>query len=422
MYGGMDHLHRNPHEEDGWAVIGVGTSQDVDGISAGQQIADTALANLDAGRPAWTLVFCGGRHQEQDLLRGLRSKLGDIDIVGGSAVGAITHPLLGYGGYECAAAVFSSELPKPSIVVERGLDVDEAEAGERLGAKLREVVGDGNTVLLFYDSIRSGPPPVLNVGSRLMDGIYAGLAGKPLTIVGAGMAGDLQLRRSYAFDGVSSAKQAVVAIALPPQFRSHTTIMHGCRPIGSFLEITRIDGPVVYELNGRPALEVLTEMFGQERPIAEDMNVSLSLTLGQKHGDPHAPYDESAYINRLIISTDREAGTITLFEADFSVGARVQIMLRDNETMVDSARERTRELVASVQPTKPSLALYVDCAGRTGAFSGADVEEAAAVRDALGAQTPLLGFYSGVEIAPLLGRSRPLDWTGVLTLLAIEDH
>ena len=31
---------------------------------------------------------------------------------------------------------------------------------------------------------------------------------------------------------------------------------------------------------------------------------------------------------------------------------------------------------------------------------------------------PLFGFYSGVEIAPMLGRSRGLDWTSVLIILA----
>jgi hypothetical protein len=30
---------------------------------------------------------------------------------------------------------------------------------------------------------------------------------------------------------------------------------------------------------------------------------------------------------------------------------------------------------------------------------------------------PLLGFYSGVEVAPVRGASRGLDWTGVLLLL-----
>jgi len=32
--------------------------------------------------------------------------------------------------------------------------------------------------------------------------------------------------------------------------------------------------------------------------------------------------------------------------------------------------------------------------------------------------TPLFGFYSGVEVAPLLGKSRGLDWTGVLLVFA----
>ncbi len=31
---------------------------------------------------------------------------------------------------------------------------------------------------------------------------------------------------------------------------------------------------------------------------------------------------------------------------------------------------------------------------------------------------PFLGFYSGVEIASLMGRSRGLDWTGVLIIFA----
>jgi hypothetical protein len=33
-----------------------------------------------------------------------------------------------------------------------------------------------------------------------------------------------------------------------------------------------------------------------------------------------------------------------------------------------------------------------------------------------------LGFYSGVEIAPLMGRSRGLDWTGVLVVIAEDER
>jgi hypothetical protein len=45
------------------------------------------------------------------------------------------------------------------------------------------------------------------------------------------------------------------------------------------------------------------------------------------------------------------------------------------------------------------------------------VEEAELLMRYLDPAVPLLGFYSGVEIAPFGGYSRPLDWTGVLTTL-----
>jgi hypothetical protein len=61
--------------------------------------------------------------------------------------------------------------------------------------------------------------------------------------------------------------------------------------------------------------------------------------------------------------------------------------------------------------------LYIDCAGRASARSGASVEEAELVGLGLDPAIPLIGFYSGVEIAPFAGYSRPLDWTGVLTVL-----
>ncbi len=67
----------------------------------------------------------------------------------------------------------------------------------------------------------------------------------------------------------------------------------------------------------------------------------------------------------------------------------------------------------------PFFALYFDCAGRNARFSDTLEEEASEIVAALNRhQIPLLGFYSGVEVAPLLGRSRGLDWTGVLTVFA----
>jgi small ligand-binding sensory domain FIST len=401
-------------------MILIGTSQHPDSAQAAQQAGRMIRAQLAPTQSAsWALAFCGGRHDREVILQGLRSELGEIAIVGGAAVGTITNNSLGYSGYECTVAAFPASVPKPIIVAIECLQAGELEAGQQLGAKLRDVSHEGDTVLLFYDSIQAGPPPVLYVGSRLMEGLYQGLGSQPLKLIGAGTVGDFGLTNSYVFDGHQGIKHAVVAAVLPSIVQSHTTIMHGCMPVSSFLEITRIEGAVLYELEGRPALDVLSEMTGQRagQPAAD--NLSLAITIGEKHGDLYASYDESAYVNRLILGSNPTDGSVTLFEADFKVGTKVQIMLRDNQLMLESVQKRTRQLLAALDHEKPIFALYVDCAGRSSAFSGAELEEASLLQAELGLELPLLGFYSGVEIAPLLGRSRPLDWTGVLTLFTL---
>lgn len=96
-------------------------------------------------------------------------------------------------------------------------------------------------------------------------------------------------------------------------------------------------------------------------------------------------------------------------------------MLRDADTIIASARRNTLELLGQIraEARRPALGLYIDCAGRAADLSETLTEEAAEIQNAFREyHIPLLGFYSGVEIAPFLGQSRGLDWTGVLLVLA----
>ena len=80
---------------------------------------------------------------------------------------------------------------------------------------------------------------------------------------------------------------------------------------------------------------------------------------------------------------------------------------------------RVDQLFAKVGNRRPFFALYIDCAGRASAICGSDGEEAIEVQKALTARgVPLLGMYSGVEIAKVGGHVQALDWTGVLCVLS----
>jgi small ligand-binding sensory domain FIST len=304
----------------------------------------------------------------------------------------------------------------PAIVTAYGLDRSEAATGFELGEKIAALASTDAPVFLFYDSVAAANPHRLHPAASLLSGLQTALRGHKVRLVGGGTLTDLNLNDGWVFDGESVRKHAAIALVFPPQASMATTVVHGCRPASAFMEVTKIEGAKVFELDGRPALTVIEEMLGLPIGGTTGQDLSLVATLGQKLGDPYAPYDENAYVNRLILNADRSDGSITLFEPDFSKGARVQIMSRDNEMMLQSAMagaEQARRAVA-MHNENAAFCLYIDCAGRASARSGARVEEADIVKRGLPPDLPFLGFYSGVEIAPIGGQVRALDWTGVI--------
>ena len=403
----------------GWRA-GVGFADSPDSFAAGERAAARCLEKMDGDRSSLLLAFCAGRHDHRACFAGIRSVSGQVPVIGGSAIGVITADDLGYGGYQVGVAALPDDLIF-DIAAVGGLDRGEREAGLQLGRQLSERRSPAERLnLLFYDSVQSPPPPspVLNVSSYLLDGFEQGLGPSPPPIVGAGLIGGFSFERGEQFCGAYVDHQQAVAALLSGDCAAHVSIMHGCKPMSDYHTITRIEGPVVYEIDGRPALDVIDDLLG-----GQDWQSRLPLllvTLGVNHGEKFAPYDEKSYVSRLIIGIVPEERAIVLFEADFADGTQFQFMRRNAQLMAESAEKGCREAVADLRQSDqdPCFALYIDCAGRTASFSGAEREEASIVQQIVGCDIPLLGFYSGVEIAPLMGRSRGLDWTGVLLILS----
>jgi len=377
-------------------------------------------AQADLGdEPADLIVaFVGGKHAPEAALAALRAAFPGITLAGGAAAGAISAHGFGYGGFEIGLIAFAGADVTPAVVATRDLLSGEFAAGETLGEAVRARTEDGQAVLLLFDSVASTAPLKLHPASQIMAGFQSGLAARELHIVGGGLLTDINLSDGWLLDGGEVCKHAAAALIFPPGIAAETVIFHGCRPASSFLDITKIEGAEVLELNGEPALTVVERMLGLTLGTTSGQQLSLVATLGQKQGDPYAPFDENAYVNRLILQANPERGSLTLFEPDFEVGARVQIMSRDNILMLESVTRGVDDLRSRMAAKTTLLGLYIDCAGRASVMTGAETEEAELVVETLAPKFPFMGFYSGVEIAPFAGgTSRPLDWTGVLTVL-----
>jgi hypothetical protein len=400
----------------------LGEARHNDAFSAAQSAARQARERLGA-RPSWALAFGGGRLDPGALLDGLRSVLGEIPIVGGSSVGLITARGATLTGFECGLLLFAEPLVPGVILSEtQSGRCDARAAGRRLGAALRTADPEASTILLLYDSVHAASPLQLHIGSDLVNGFHEGLAGLDAQLIGAGTLGELSMETSVVFDGREVQRHSIVAVSMPKGLRSHIRITHGCYPASDFMTITRIEGERILELDGRPAVTVVAERLAiSEAELARMTPPVLALVLGEKQGDPFAPFADANYNNRLVVAADAESGALMLYEADFAVGSRVQLMDIEPRSMVESVRAQTDSLLAELGEATPLFGLYIDCVGRSMAFSGTDEDESASVRTLIGERCPLLGVFSGVEIAPVQGRPRPLDWTGVMAIFARPD-
>jgi hypothetical protein len=394
----------------------VGYGKNTDPVAAVREA--VAALGPSAQSPQIVMAFAGGKLDPFAVRAALADQLGQVPVAGGSAAGAISRQGLGYSGFEIGLVAFDDPKTAPQLIKSDALGRGERVAGAELGLQVRQTVNDASVVVMFFDSVASTVPPRLHYASAIVAGFNEAMGNAPVTLIGGGMLTDMNMSGAWVFDGDGVNKHATTALIFPPCIEAETEILHGCRPVSTFMEITRIDGATVYELDGEPALRVIERMLGLPIGGGRGQELSLIATLGQKQGDPYAPYDERSYVNRLILTADADTGSITLFEPDFEPGAMVQIMSRDNSLMLESVRRGVTAANASIQDRDALLALYIDCAGRASARSGSPIEEAELVAKGLAPSVPLLGFYSGVEVAPFAGdRSKPLDWTGVLTLL-----
>jgi small ligand-binding sensory domain FIST len=386
------------------------------GLDSEETAAQLVEKATQSGDDKVAVLLIGGKHEPEPFVAAVREAYPNVEIVGGAVAGIIHPELVGYSGYEAGLMLIGEGEDGPMVLSQAGMDQGEAQTGEALGAQLRTTAPKGASVVLFYDSVASSEPLMLHPASPVLQGLYRGLDGHQLSIVGAGMVTNMFTPDSFMIHDDGVHRHSVTALVLPTEVKSTTGIAHGCRPIGSYMEITSINGAEVFELDGKPALDVLESILGSQ--IADpNSNISIIATLGQRlHGSPFAPYNENDYANRLILRVDPDKRSLTLFEPDFDVGAKVQIMIRDNALMISSLADCTNDTFSRADGKPVRCAFYIDCVGRVSVLSGSEREEADAFIEALPPGVPTLGFYSGVEIAPIGDRSRSLDWTGVLTL------
>ena len=403
--------------------FGVGYSDNPDTAAAGIQAVSQAL---DTGKKTsvfvpcdMILLFSTARHDAKTLRNAIASVVGEkVPIVGGGAVGGMTADTFGYAGDQVVLAAMWFENGECRIFSEGGLDAGEDKTGARLGEQLAQADCTPDTpMMLFYDAIeRNSDGMRLLLATYLLRGLESGLGYIPNSLVGAGFQGDYTCSPTRQWIGRDIAQYNALALVFPDSIRIDSAIIHGCRPSTGYYTVTKAEDQVILEINGEPALPFIQRLLG---PGIRPEEYAFFLIFGINSGDKWADFDENNYANRLCLGIDRERNGIIMFEPDMVPGTEFQIMHRSIE--LGYVTPKIDNLFARLEGRKPVFSFYIDCAGRAAGYAGLDLEDVLAVQKAIAGRTPFMGIYSGVEIAPVSGVPRALDWTGVFCLFSVKE-
>ncbi|MDJ0666338.1 MAG: FIST N-terminal domain-containing protein [Desulfobacterales bacterium] len=398
--------------------MGVGYSIDAKSADAGEQAATAAMTELGSKKCQLAILFSTGKHDPGQLQRGVRAVIGaDSKLIGGYSMGVITKDYLGYDGNQVGIALMSSDSAEVNMFLEPGLPDNEYNVGAALGRQIRSRQYSGKPNILFmYDSVKKGATEgvSLNMATPLVEGLGQSLGAWP-SAAGVGMVGDLGFNptRQWFNDRIETG--SAMALVLSGSMQMDTVIMHGCYPASSYHEVTKADGNVVLEIDHKPAVDMITEIMGPDANITPE-GMPFFVTLGVNKGDKFGEYREEDYANRLVLAVDEQRKGLVMFEPNLTEGTEFQLMARNFDFQY--VRDRSKWLLKRLADRRTVFALYIDCTARAGAFCGSEGEEAAAVQEVIGTRMPLLGIYSGVEIAKVGQSMQALDWTGVLCIFS----
>ena len=111
--------------------------------------------------------------------------------------------------------------------------------------------------------------------------------------------------------------------------------------------------------------------------------------------------DSNDRVVRTILSVNEADGSM-VFAGNMPVGSQVRMMKSNFDRLIDGAAGAANTCLQNFHAYTPDLAILISCVGRKLVLRDRVEEEIENVRDILGANTTITGFYSYGEISPLL--------------------
>ncbi|UVT15452.1 MAG: FIST C-terminal domain-containing protein [Nitrospira sp.] len=229
-------------------------------------------------------------------------------------------------------------------------------------------------------------------GSELVRGLNSEVS--PSVVVTGGLAGDGdRFHRTWVLQDRRPQSGFVTAVGF---YGDRIRIGHGTKGgwdrFGHERRVTRSKGNVLFELDGRPALQLYKEYLGDRACGLPATGLLFPLAL-------RAHQEDSKSLVRTILAVNEEEQSLT-FAGDIPEGSLAQLMKANFDRLVHGASEAAVSTKAAADANSCTLAVAISCVGRRLVLGERTEEETEATLDVFPKGTQQIGFYSYGEISP----------------------
>jgi len=358
----------------------VGSAQAFDGREAGIQATHNALKKLGEGTPSLAIIVTSRYYDAKEVAKSINSLLGETPTIGLSSASTLTQE--GQIKNSVAVALLSS----PDIEATDHWLSGYAQSGRETASLLRELATvtdkEDKQILFFADGFNGDA-----------EQMCLALTGDPLSITGGLSSGNPHTGITSQIAGIQAGSGSLAAALIEGNLKIGVGSDHGWRPVGSQFRVTRSRGFWIRTLDGRPASEAYSQLFGYP---ARDW------------GFPPLNYLVRLYPLGIDQGQDLQIRSPLRVEADGSFrmnapirdGVDAYLLTGSPATCLEAAQRAVQKARLSLEGAKPKLALILaDISWQMllKAHAGAEVR---AVQDILGADIPIIGGYTLGQVTP----------------------
>ncbi len=394
---------------------GVGMSRHHNPNVAGREAAEQALEKAGVSKPDFVFMFGSIGYDQRSLVRAVRETTGGAPLTGCSAEGTIDGDGADESNFSVVVTAISSDEMRWTNGFATGLRADPRDAGKRVAQDLlphlsAETIG----LFVFPDGV-----------SLSLEHFFAGLEGtlsseRFLPMWGGGAGNNYifgEPTYQYCDDEVVS--DGVSYALLSGKAQASWAISHSLIPIGGERKVTRSQGNVIYEIDGKPATEVLNEYL-PEGALADERDWSryaYSLALTSKA--PSYMKDEE-YIVRGVPQLNLTDGSVTV-QTEVTEGTSVWFSSRDKEKITAGLDRMAAQIKEQLGGAQPKLVFQFECLTR-GKLMFREQEKLQLLkrlRQSVDPDVPWAGFYTeGRELGPVEKHNDPHLLTSVVLALS----